>query len=677
MTNKIQRANLDGSNVMDVLTGILGAHGLDVDASGGKLYWSAGKAIRRANLDGSRLEDLVRCLHGAVTLSLDLSGGKVYWAETDNANVSTSRIQRANLDGSNVETLMSGVGFPWGIAVGRLAPNSGDSAMALDLGQVTGPPIIYDLAADWSDTTNPNGPWSYNGSGGVPLAIHRASWAAGLPYPQPSWGDANSDNAVPTWFKAVGLWPAAADMPIGKIVTHGPPEVLGDGVCSSVSWTSPVNGIATISGGAWMGRNQGNSMDWTLRANSLAIANGSLTSADPYSSANPFDFAKSSGGASVLTFPVETGDTIALEVSRSPTSKAADFVGIDLKIVVTPGPEGRFAPSSADSAMADDVGLTKAAVIVGVSIPVDSQSDLCRPKIDGVWSVSAPPYPLNVTRGIGHLINPDESFAPMVVESFLFHEHDFKGQPPVMPAPHTPNPARAVVTYTFDSPAIVDQLEIVQHTNGITKVEGFVGNSVDSLASIGSVFGPDGDVTGESRFAELQLYVFDFDNEMAGRIFQFVICKCSGSTGYSAYRAFPRNADGVRYAAAIANSEVVPTSRHILSEAGIIGLREEFEKVRKAPGYPAMDKERIDLWLNKLEMREWNDRTGAYSTTARLVSLDKDTVELEKEDGTRVKVPRNRLDKIGASVVAMIISLPERIREDAAKFQASGGRLKQ
>ena len=120
ITNKIQRANLDGSNVVDVLTGILGAHGLDIDVSGGKLYWTAGKAIRRANLDGSHLEDLVVSgLHGAVTLSLDLSGGKIYWADADNANVSTSRIQRANLDGSNVETLMSGVGFPWGIAVGR------------------------------------------------------------------------------------------------------------------------------------------------------------------------------------------------------------------------------------------------------------------------------------------------------------------------------------------------------------------------------------------------------------------------------------------------------------------------------------------------------------------------------------------------------------------------------
>jgi hypothetical protein len=202
-------------------------------------------------------------------------------------------------------------------------------------------------------------------------------------------------------------------------------------------------------------------------------------------------------------------------------------------------------------AMLIGAGRAESAVIVGVSIPVGSQNDLCRPVIDDVWSVSAPPFPLNVNLGIGNLVNPDESFVPMVVESFSLHEHDFAGQPPVMLAPHTPDPARAVVTYKFDSATIVDQLEIIQHQNGISKVEGFVGDSVDSLTSIGSIFGPDGDVTGASYFDETQSYVFDFDNALAGRIFQFVIRKISHSTGYAAYRAFPRNADGARYTAAV------------------------------------------------------------------------------------------------------------------------------
>jgi hypothetical protein len=213
----------------------------------------------------------------------------------------------------------------------------------------------------------------------------------------------------------------------------------------------------------------------------------------------------------------------------------------------------------------------EASVIIGVSIPVDSQNDLCRPVIDDVWSVSSPPYPLNVNLGIGNLINPDESFVPMVAEHFSLHEHNFAAQPPIMLADHIPNPARAVVTYTFDCPTIVDQLEINQHQNGITRVEGFVGDSVDSLTSIGSILGPDGDVTGLSYFDETQSYVFDFDNGLAGKVFQFIIRKISHPTGYAAYRAFPRNADGVRYAAAIVPepSSVIIWSLIGLSFAGI------------------------------------------------------------------------------------------------------------
>ena len=182
-------------------------------------------------------------------------------------------------------------------------------------------------------------------------------------------------------------------------------------------------------------------------------------------------------------------------------------------------------------------------------------NDLSYPVRDNVWSVTAPPYPLNVNLGIGYAINPD---VPIPYELFVFHDHDdLAGQPPVMLAPHIPDPERAVVTYTFNEPTVVDQLEIIQHQNGITQVEGFVGNSLDSLTSMGSIFGPDGDVMAPSYFDETQSYVFDFDNTTAGSIFQFVIRKTSFSEGYAAYRAFPRNTDSVRYSAASVEDDTV------------------------------------------------------------------------------------------------------------------------
>ena len=115
-TDKIQRADLDGSNVEDlVTTGLDGPDGLSLDLAGGKIYWAdAGtNKIRRSNLDGSGAEDLVTGLGIPYGLALDVSGGKMYWT-----NRQTNKIQRANLDGSSVEDLVtSGLTFPGALAL--------------------------------------------------------------------------------------------------------------------------------------------------------------------------------------------------------------------------------------------------------------------------------------------------------------------------------------------------------------------------------------------------------------------------------------------------------------------------------------------------------------------------------------------------------------------------------
>ena len=116
-TAKIQRANLDGSNVEDlVTTGLVEPYGLTLDVAGGKMYWiddGAGK-IQRANLDGSNVEDLVtQGLIGPRGIALDVAGGKMYWTDVD-----MDKIQRANLDGSNVQDLVTqGLENPFGIAL--------------------------------------------------------------------------------------------------------------------------------------------------------------------------------------------------------------------------------------------------------------------------------------------------------------------------------------------------------------------------------------------------------------------------------------------------------------------------------------------------------------------------------------------------------------------------------
>ena len=126
VTDKIQRANLDGSAVEDLVTsGLALPLGIALDVAGGKMYWtdSGTSKVQRANLDGSAVEDLVTRLDcrrvpadvqcSPEGMALDVAGGKMYWVDSG-----TSKVQRANLDGSAVKDLVtSGLSLPRGIAL--------------------------------------------------------------------------------------------------------------------------------------------------------------------------------------------------------------------------------------------------------------------------------------------------------------------------------------------------------------------------------------------------------------------------------------------------------------------------------------------------------------------------------------------------------------------------------
>ena len=115
VTGNIQRANLDGSGMEDLVTGLSNPLSLALDVFAGKVYWTDddyGK-IQRANLDGSGVEDLISGLSLPGALALDVASGKMYWADRG-----TDKIQRANLDGSGVEDLVtSGLDALFGLAL--------------------------------------------------------------------------------------------------------------------------------------------------------------------------------------------------------------------------------------------------------------------------------------------------------------------------------------------------------------------------------------------------------------------------------------------------------------------------------------------------------------------------------------------------------------------------------
>lgn len=181
--------------------------------------------------------------------------------------------------------------------------------------------------------------------------------------------------------------------------------------------------------------------------------------------------------------------------------------------------------------------FTQAASIIEISIPENSQFSTSHPAADNVWSVNAFSSALDITSGIGFLINPTLASPPSTnANDFVLHDNNtYSG--------NTPNPNLHTVTLRFDEEVVVDQFEIIQHVNGITKIEGFVGNSLESMTSIGIASSP-------GPLSEYGLQVFDFNNNTAGSFFQFIVRESANPNAYAIYRAFPGDTNGVRFSPA-------------------------------------------------------------------------------------------------------------------------------
>lgn len=182
--------------------------------------------------------------------------------------------------------------------------------------------------------------------------------------------------------------------------------------------------------------------------------------------------------------------------------------------------------------------------IISIESPDQSDDAQSYPRDANSWSISVPPYPLDINFGMGQIVNPVHSSGASPVQSdFARHDHFYTSA-------HVPDPSRAVVTYRFDTPTIVDQVEIIQHRNGITQLEAFVGDTLGTLNSVGSIFGPAGDNTTFNGLTEHGSDVFDFNNTVAGTYLQLVVRKTNAVDGWATYRMFPRTADGMRIAPA-------------------------------------------------------------------------------------------------------------------------------
>ncbi len=79
-------------------------HGLSYGQGSAKIYWTESDKIRRANLDGSNVEDILTELESPRDIALDIRNRKMDWVTY---NFDHSKIYRANLDGSNIEVIFN------------------------------------------------------------------------------------------------------------------------------------------------------------------------------------------------------------------------------------------------------------------------------------------------------------------------------------------------------------------------------------------------------------------------------------------------------------------------------------------------------------------------------------------------------------------------------------------
>ncbi len=188
----------------------------------------------------------------------------------------------------------------------------------------------YDLNSDWSNTSNPNGPWALL-QGNAPLPF-----VPGWTGINSAWAPSNNNgNFLPGWFQANETGASACgsncDWNVGDVIMHTVDASNGNpslGV-ANVQFTSPTAGVADISGVLWNARNIGRSQGWDLYVGGLLVDSGSLPGNGTITESDPTTF----NLAGIL---LSANETVDLAIFN--TGGTGDFVGNDLTINFTATP---------------------------------------------------------------------------------------------------------------------------------------------------------------------------------------------------------------------------------------------------------------------------------------------------------------------------------------------------
>ena len=198
---------------------------------------------------------------------------------------------------------------------------------------------VFNLTKDWSNTSNPNGAWSYN-QNTTPISQFQTFW----------WGDSGwgylwiGDGCI---LKA-GNYPAGQTDPWGNLIAPAHDWKAGDVVLHALSlpyggdttfvnvtWTSPGDGKIDLSGRAW------DAEIFADRDVSWSLMVGSNTVAQCASVRGIFRKDKSArfnsnriGKRPLSGIPVTQGEVIEFQVAA--TTYYGQFVGVEEQIIFHP-----------------------------------------------------------------------------------------------------------------------------------------------------------------------------------------------------------------------------------------------------------------------------------------------------------------------------------------------------
>lgn len=127
-TSAIYRADTDGSDVQKLVAAdwLSEIQGISVDTNSQHIYFTYinplidglfNGGIARADLDGSNVESVISGLAKPNGLALDIARETVFWADEGLGGPNQGTIQAARFDGNERRTLLSGLDRPTGIAL--------------------------------------------------------------------------------------------------------------------------------------------------------------------------------------------------------------------------------------------------------------------------------------------------------------------------------------------------------------------------------------------------------------------------------------------------------------------------------------------------------------------------------------------------------------------------------